>query len=111
MKTSNKLILTAVLLLLFALIAYNYLLKAEYVSGRYKDPYRNYITLKFKDFDTVDVNSTSAVNVKFIQGPFSVRIDTDAMDFTKIEQQGNTLKIGAAFKGDNIQNPSRYIVV
>ena len=111
MKTSNKLIAAAFLLILVSLFVYARLLNAEYISGRYKDPYRDFVTLKFKDFDTVDVNSTSAVNVKFIQGPFSVRIDTDAMDFTKIEQQGNTLKIGAAFKGDYIQNPSRYIVV
>ncbi len=86
-------------------------LKAEYVSGSYKDPYGNYITLKFKDFDTVDVNSTSAVNVKFVQGPFSVRVDNDALDFTKIKQQGNRLKIDAAFKGDYINNRNPYIVV
>jgi len=111
MKTSNKLILTAVLLLLFALTAYNYLLKAEYLSGRYKDPYRSYITLKFKDFDTVDVNSTTAVNVKFIQGPFSVRVDADALDFAKIKQRGRCLEINAAFKRNYIQNPNPYIVV
>ena len=111
MKTSNKLILTALLLLLIALTAYNYLLKAEYDSGRYKDPDRNYITLKFKDFDTVDVNSTSAVNVKFIQGPFSVRVDADALGFTKIKQEGRRLKLNAVFERGYIQNFSPYVVI
>jgi hypothetical protein len=111
MKTSNKLVTVAFLLILASLFVYDHLLKAEYISGRYKDPYGNYITLKFKDFDTVDVNSTSAVNVKFIQGAFSVRVDNDAIDFTKIKQEGNRLKIDAAFKGDYINNPNLYIVV
>jgi len=111
MRTSNKLITAAFLLILVSLFVYDHLLKTEYISGSYKDPYRDYTTLNFKDFDTVDVNSTSAVNVKFIQGPFSVRVDTDAMDFTKIEQKGSRLKIDATFKGEYIQNPNPYIVI
>jgi hypothetical protein len=111
MKTSNKLITVAFLLILGSLFVYDHLLKAKYLSGRYKDPYGDYITLKFKDFDTVDVNSTSAVNVKFVQGPFNVRVDNDASDFTKIKQQGNRLEIDAAFKGDYINNPNPYIVI
>jgi len=110
-KTSNKLILAALFLLLVSLTGYDYLLRAEYISGRYRDPYSTFITLKFTNFDAVDVNSTSAVNVKFVQGPFSVRVDTGALEFAKFKQQGNRLKIYATFKGDYIQNGNPYIVV
>src|SRR5947209_3869211 len=75
MKTSNKLILTALLLVFIFLFAYDNLLKREYLSGNYRNPYRNFIALKFKDFDTVDMTSSTAANAKFIQGPFSIKID------------------------------------
>ena len=84
MKTSNKLILAALLLVLISLFGYDYLLKEAYVSGRYKDPYRDFATLKFKNFDTVDIVSSTAANVKFVQGPFSVRIDTNFLSYAKV---------------------------
>ncbi|HTE02030.1 MAG TPA: hypothetical protein VK668_22230 [Mucilaginibacter sp.] len=111
MKTSSKLIAVAAFLILVSLLVYNYQLKAEYASGRYKNPYRNFVTLKLKDFDAVDINSTTAANVKLVQGPFSVRIDSAALEYVNIKQQGNRLKINADFVRDFRYNYNPYIIV
>jgi len=38
MKTSNKLVIAGIVLVLISLVGYDYLLKGAYVSGKYKDP-------------------------------------------------------------------------
>jgi hypothetical protein len=111
MKTSNKLIIAVFLLILGCLFNYDLLLKSEYISGRYKNPFRDFATLKFKDFDAVDVNSTNAANVKFVQGPFSVRVNADALSFITIKQDGNRLKVNVSFERDYVQNPEPYLVI
>ncbi|MDB4904089.1 MAG: hypothetical protein JWQ63_3370 [Mucilaginibacter sp.] len=111
MKTSNKLIAAAFLLILLSLFVYDRLLIAEYLSGRYKDPYRDFTTLKFKDFDAVGVISTNAANVKFIQGPFSVRIDTNFLNYVKVKQAGKRLQINTVFESNYLYNPNPYILV
>jgi hypothetical protein len=111
MKTSNKLAITALLVIFISLFIYDEMLKAEYTSGRYKDPYRNYIALNIKDFDTVNVESSSAANVKFVQGPFSVRINKDFEPFAKFKQKGSCLNISAVFGSTRIYDEHPYIIV
>jgi hypothetical protein len=111
MKTSSKLILAAVLLLVIALFAYDNLLKTEYLSGNYKDIYRDFKTLNFKDFDAVDLPSSTASNVKFIQGPFSVKIDPNALNYTRIKQTGNRLQVQSNFEGSYIYDPFDYVLI
>lgn len=111
MKTSNKLILAALLLVLISLFGYDYLLKEVYVSGKYKDPYNGFTALKFKDFDSVDIVSSTAANVKFIQGPFSVRIDTNFLNYVKVKQTGKRLQINTVFESGYLYNPNPYIMV
>jgi hypothetical protein len=111
MKTSSKLILTALPLILAAIFASDYQLKEKYLSGTYKDPYYSFAALKFKDFDTVDVFSSTAANVKFVQGPFSVRIDADALDYTSIKQKGSRLQISATFTNGYLYNRNPYLLV
>jgi hypothetical protein len=111
MKTSNKLIIAALLLILVSLICFDYSLKKEFVSGRYKDTYRSFVTLKFKNFDVVDINSSTAVNVKFVQGPFSIKIDSNALEYARIKQQGKLLQIDADFEQNYRFNPHPYILV
>ena len=111
MKTSNKLTITALLLVFISLVGYDYVLKTEYASGKYNDPYYGFVTLKYRDFDIADIVSSTASNVKFIQGPYRVRIDTNAMDYTRIQQQGKHLEINANFKGDYLNNPNPYVLV
>ena len=111
MKTSNKLILVAILVTLVCLVAYDLLLKDTYMSGDYKIPYKSYVTLPWKNFDIVEVNSSTAANVQFVQGPFSVKIDNFALEYTTIRQQGNRLQINAGFEGKYFYNPQPYVLL
>ncbi len=111
MKTSNKLVVAGILLLLIALFGYDYLLKQEYLTGSYKIPYKDYISLKFKDFDAADVMSSTATNVKFVQGPYSVKIDDDALSYTTVEQKGSRLIIVSHFEGEYRNNINDYLLI
>jgi hypothetical protein len=111
MKTSNKLVVVAIFLLLIALFGYDYLLKQEYLTGSYKIPYKDYVALKFKDFDAADVMSSTATNVKFVQGPYSVKINKDALSYTTVEQKGSRLIIASHFEGEYRNNINDYLLV
>ena len=111
MKTSNKLIITALLLTVITLFIYDEMLKTEYVSGRFRDPYRGYVSLNFKDFDAVTINSSTVANAKIVQGPFSVRIDKNAEEFVNITQKGSRLTVSADFKSSRLYNPNPYVVI
>jgi len=93
MKTSVKLLLAAVMVLLASLTAYNMALRAEYRSGAYKDPLRNYTALAFKGFAEVSVPAASALNVKIVAGPFQVRVNPAAEKYVRISQQGGRLVV------------------
>jgi hypothetical protein len=111
MKTSNKLILAAIVLTLVMLTWYDLRLKAEYLSGAYKILYSDYTKLNYTGFDIVELNSSTAANVKFVQGPFSVRVDNNAMDYVVFKQQGNRLMIDAVFERNYRWNPNPYVIV
>ena len=111
MKKSEVLVITALVLILASLFGYDYLLSNEYLSGRYKDPYRNFVTLKFKDFDRADLPSSTTANVRFVQGPFKVMIDTNALRYVTIKQNGNRLQVNTVFAHGNFYNPNPFIVL
>lgn len=111
MRTSNKFVSLALLLILLSLVVYDLLLRAEFRSGRYKDPYRNYATLEFKNFDALDLHSATVANVKLVQGPFTVRVDKYALDYVKVKQKGRRLQIDAAFDGSYRGNQNPYVLV
>jgi len=111
MKTSNKLVIAGIILVLISLVGYDYLLKGEYVSGKYKDPYHTFVGLKFTGFDTVDLVSSTAVNVKFVQGPFSVRIDSNFAAYARIKQTGKRLQVNAEFESGYLSDPGEYTLL
>lgn len=111
MRTSNKFVCLALLLTLVSLVVYDLLLRAEFRSGRYKDPYQNYAALQFKDFDAVDLNSATVANVKFIQGPFNVWVDKYALDYVKVKQDGKRLQVDVVFNDNYRGNQNQYILV
>jgi hypothetical protein len=111
MKTSNKYLLAAAVLTLLSLLVYDLLLRTEYRSGNYADPYRNFVTLKFKDFDMLDLPSSTAANVKIVQGPFSIRMDKYAADFVQVNQKGKRLQIKAGFEGNYQGTSSQFILL
>jgi len=111
MKTSNKLITAAFILIFVSLFVYDRLLKAEYLTREYQDPYKSYTNLNLKNFDTVDLVSSTAANVKFVQGPFSVKIDQDALNYVRLKQYGSRLKIDANYERHYLYNQNAYLLV
>jgi hypothetical protein len=111
MKTSIKLLLVALLVSVLSLFAYDMMIRTEYRSNAYKNQYRYFTDLNFKDFDTIDVRSVSASNVLFTQGPFRVRICPGADEYTRISQQKRTLDIRAVFKYAYQNNSYPYTVI
>jgi hypothetical protein len=111
MKTSNKFLFAAVVLTLISLVVYDILLKAAYKSGNYTDPFKDFVTLKFKDFDVLDLPSSTTANVKVIQGPFSVRIDERAKSYVQVRQEGSHLSVNAGFEGSYESTSNPYILL
>jgi hypothetical protein len=111
MKTSNKLTLAAILLILVSLLFYDLMLKASYQSGSYRDPFRDYVALNFKDFKSIDLNSSSAANLIVQQGPFSVRMQPNAARFVRLSRNAGTLRIDAAFPGNYENSQADYVLV
>ena len=97
MKTSNKWLLAALLLLLGSLTAYNMGLRAEYIRGTYKDPLRNFTALTFKNFTEINLPAASLMNVQLTAGPYAVHVNKSAEKYLKISQQGGRLTVALAF--------------
>jgi flagellar motor protein MotB len=101
MKKSNLFVLAAVIILFASLVSYNTTLRAQYVSGVYKDPYRNFETLNLKNFNAVAVNAASEISVTIRQGPnYKVQLFTPDADKIKVTQEGNQLLIDAKYQQD-----------
>lgn len=94
MKTSNKLLLFALVVLLSALATYNIALKAEYNTKSYQDPYRNYVVLDYSDFEAIDVNAGDMLNVLIEPGDeHAVYLYKGNEEVVQINQEANTLQI------------------
>ena len=111
MKTSNKLTITAILVILISLVFYDLLLKASYTSGSYKDPFKDFTTLDFKNFNSIRLNASTAANIIVEQGPFRVRVDAIAAPLTKVSQNGETLNIDVAFPGSFENSRAAYVLI
>ena len=110
MKTSNKLALAGVVLILAAMVWFDLIMKSAYFSGDYKKPFRDYITLDFKNFNTIKLNASTAANIIVKQGPFDVKIEPFGKNYVKLTQKGEALQIDVSFEG-SYQNPRFDYVV
>ena len=97
MKTSNKLIVAAVALVLGSLATYDAALRAEYRTGHYKNPLYEYNALAFRNFDKVAVPAAGVMNVKIVAGPFGVHVSKEAAEFVRVTQQGERLTVALAY--------------
>ncbi len=94
MKTSNILLLTALILLLSTLMAYNMSVRSQYTSGEYKNPLKDHKLLGFTDFDEIEINDSNTIKVKIEAGDtHQVYQQHSAAEFIKVTQQGNRLKL------------------
>jgi hypothetical protein len=110
MRTSNKILLAAFALLAISLAIYDFELKTEYQRGDYKNPYRNFVTLNYTGFRSVELNCSTAANIMLVKGPFKVLANPDVMEFIKVEQHDGVLVINANFKYSFEGNGSPYIL-
>jgi len=111
MKTSNKLLFTATILVCISLVFYDLNMQASFLKGDYKNPYKDFISLNFKNFKTIDLRSETVANILVTQGPFSVRISPDGDSFVKVSQNADTLHIAAAFVNDWFETRSPVVLV
>lgn len=100
-------------LIVFYLFLHNRMLSALYLSGSYKNPYLYFVTRPNKNFDRVDLISSNAANVKFIQGPYKILIDSNAREYVNITQTGKILHVSADYhkKNDFPFNENPYLIV
>lgn len=107
MKTSNKLLLGALVVLLVSLTLYNSALKAEYLSGNYKDPYKNYTHINIKDFDEIEIDAANMMDVTVRHGKYAIHVSKDNNDSIKFTKVGNRLIINVdVTKNHQSNNPN-----
>lgn len=110
MKTSIKILIAGVCLVLGALVWYDLHVRDAYKSGSYKQLFGGFTTLNFKDFDEIDVNACTAANVIVKQGPFNIQVDPTA-SFVKVSQKGSALQINAVYPNTYYTPRNAYVLV
>ncbi|GAB3850973.1 hypothetical protein GCM10028822_17050 [Hymenobacter terrigena] len=93
MKTSNKLFVAAVALVLGSLVTYDAALHAEYRTGHYKDPLQNFAKQASTAFDVVEVPAGLYFRVKIEAGPAGVWVNKEATKYVRLRQHGRTLAV------------------
>ncbi|GAB3576951.1 hypothetical protein [Hymenobacter daeguensis] len=93
MKTSNKLLVAAVALVLGTVATYDVALRAEYLTGRYKDPLQHYTRQPGAGFDAVEVPAGLYFKVKIEAGPAGVWVNKEATEYVRLRQHGRTLAV------------------
>jgi hypothetical protein len=111
MKTSNKLLVAAFALIIASLIFYDITLKESYLGGDYKRPFKDFTSLNFKNFNSIDLSASTAANIILEQGPFSEKIEPTAKRFVKVSQKAGTLLIEAAFPSNYENSRAAYVLI
>jgi hypothetical protein len=94
MKTSNKIFLAAILLLVAYLVGYDFTLKAEYEKGAYKNRFYGMTEVKLSNFNVINHNAGNMVGLHVEQGKaYGVWVEEYFKDRITISQSGQTLTI------------------
>lgn len=97
MRTSSKILIATFAIFITSLMIYDWGLRAEYLKGNYTKPFNDYVPLNYSGFNEIELNSSTAVNIKIVQGPFKVLANPDAIEFLKVSRQSNRLIVNASF--------------
>ena len=100
MKTSNKLFLTATLIVIISLLTYDYALRAEYKKGTYKSKFYGFEkTTAFNGFNTIDNRAANLISIQVEKGnEAGIWIKSAWKDRFKVSRKGTTLVIEVANK-------------
>ncbi|HVV55411.1 MAG TPA: hypothetical protein VHC47_08810 [Mucilaginibacter sp.] len=93
-----------------SLAAYDLDLKAEYKKGDYTNPYRDYTSLDYRDFDEIELDASTAANLIITQGPYKILVNPGAHDFLHVSKLGRRLVIKAAFPDHYRAFTSEYMI-
>lgn len=105
MKTSNKLLLTAILIIIVSMVAYDLALRAEYRKGTYKSRFYGMEKVGFKGFKNIDNRVANLIDIHIEHGDnFGVWVNNDMKDRIKITQNGAELVIDTAIRNSTGSN-------
>ncbi|MFC0514923.1 hypothetical protein ACFFGT_11965 [Mucilaginibacter angelicae] len=110
MKTSNKLLIAAITLLLLSTALYDFQLKAQYKKGDFRNRFGDFINLNLSGFKIINLKSSTAINIMLAKGPFKVLADPDAMEFARVEKHGDTLMVEASFRSNFHNARTPYVL-
>ena len=100
MKTSNKILLIATLIILSYLSFFNYGLTAEYKKGEYKNRFYKMTQLKMGNFTSIE-NNASNLYVRIEQGDkFEIWFDNELKDKVMFSKKNNQLIVDFKKKND-----------
>ncbi len=111
MKTSNKIVATAFLVIIVSAIGYAIAMKKEFLTGNYKKTYINFSSLPYKNFNSVTINPSNIINVKLVQGPFKVMVNNVIKDNLTFKQINNTLQVDLNWEYTRFNTGETYMVV
>jgi len=108
MKTSNKLLLTAILVIIGSMITYDLALRAEYRKGTYKSRFYEFEkTTDTKGFNMLDNRAANLVSVQVEQGDhFGIWMMNGLKEYISISHKGTALVIDVIDK--KAQNRNLY---
>jgi hypothetical protein len=89
--------LSVLAILLVSVTIYDFALKAEYLSGNYKNPFAGYASKNIKDFNEIEVDAINMLHVTIQQGDYAVRVSKTNTDSIKLTQTGNRLIVNVDF--------------
>ena len=111
MKTSNKLLVLAVVVLLASITSYNFSLKAEYNKRAFISEFYEYNKLNFKDFNEIEVKGANILDLKILQSDtFVVRMRKRFAPRFTIEQSGRKLVISLVNNEDSYSSEKEIVI-
>jgi len=113
MKTSSKLLITAILIIIGSMITYDLALRAEYRKGTYKSRFYGFEkTTDAKAFTSLDNRAANLVTVRVEQGEhFGVWMMKDLKDYISISHKGTVLVIDVIDKTKQINLYKNSILI
>lgn len=94
MKTSNKLLFAATLLIFGYLVIYNFQLRAEYKKGEYKSRFYGMRNTALNSFTAVENKAGNFISIRIEKDPkFGIWVDQDIKNKVIITLHNNTLYV------------------
>ena len=95
MKTSTMLIITAILIILGSLVAFNYTLKAVYLTGEYKSRFNGMDFTPFNGVEKLNIQTERLYSVQVEHGDKEgMWVERDIKEKVKFEVRQQTLSLG-----------------